>query len=205
MIVIPKSAPVRQDQLAFRWLSSSLFLLNLSCWKPLLLSSKRLLPLLSLFLLPSLSRCKALREAKNPPSHTLSVVPQQSIISHNFKNLSPYSLWKIFYIKSPPQHMHHLILYQEPPFSLRIPHHQPRNSSLFNSSLQSWGRQLPLINPSLLTCQESTWIQDGLQSTLKPVEPIEKNSQIFTKYSLKSKESNKKTVCNSELGRWRND
>ena len=61
------------------------------------------------------------------------------------------------------------------------------------------------MNPPLLTHQESTWIQGGLQSTRKSVDLVEKNSQILIEYSLKSKESKKKMVCNSELERGRND
>ena len=39
----------------------------------------------------------------------------------------------------------------------------------------------------------------------EPAELVEKNSQILIEYSLKSKESNKKMVHNSELKRGRND
>ena len=39
----------------------------------------------------------------------------------------------------------------------------------------------------------------------KPVELVEKNFQILTEYSLKSKESKNKTMHNSELRWGRND
>ena len=99
--VIPESVPIQQDQPDFRWLSSSLFLLNLSCWKPLLLSSKRFLLLFSLLLLLSLSGCRALREDKDPP-HTFSR-PLVEYPHPEFQKLFLFhTLWKILLYQLPP-------------------------------------------------------------------------------------------------------
>ena len=123
--------------------------------------------LISLLLFSSLSRCRALRDAKNLPSPLFQSSPQQSIPTQNFQNL-PHTFSKMPFIPAcPSQHLHHLIflplqLWNSPPSASEL--------QLIQLLLQSRGGQLLLINPPLLTHQESTWIQGGFQSTHKIVQ-----------------------------------
>ena len=138
----------------------------------------------------------------SPPPFQLS--PQQNLSPKISKTLFAHSLWKSFYTSFPPPHLHHLIflpltLWNPPPSALEL--------WLIQLLLLSRGGQMPLINPPLLTHQESTWIRGGSQLTRKLIDLAKKNSQILTKCSLTSKDSNKKKkkmVRNYKLGWGRN-
>ena len=85
-------------------LQAALFLF----FKPLVNHSKISFPfsnvsslLLSLLLLLSLSRCRAIRDAKNLPSPLFQSSPQQSIPTQNFQNL-PHTFSKMPFIPAYP-------------------------------------------------------------------------------------------------------
>ena len=107
------------------------------------------------------------------PSEMLRISPHT--FSRHPNTVSPPKISKTFthtlsempFISFPPQYLHHLIflslyLWNPPPSAFKL--------QLIQLLLQSRGEQLPLINPPLLTRQESTWIQGGLQSTSKIVQ-----------------------------------
>ena len=82
--------------------------------------------LLSLLLLSSLSGCRALRDAKNPPLPTLSVVTPVESPTQNFQNLPSHSLWNAFYASfllsaSAPPHFSSPSALESPTISPRTP------------------------------------------------------------------------------------
>ena len=151
---------------------------NPSLLKPLFSSLK-----CSLRISSSLSRCRALRDAKNPP-HTFSRHPNRVSPPNISKTFFTLSLKCILYQLAPLSISTTSFFF---PFNLGIPHHQPRNSSLFNSS---FNHKVFLAAPHKSIIAYPLRIH--MKSTQKSVEPVEKNFQILTKYSLKSKESKNK-------------
>ena len=87
--------------------------------------------LLFLLLRPSLSGCRALKDAKNSPPHTFSRHPSRVSPPKISKTFLTLSLKCLLYQLDPLNICTTSFFF---PFSLGIPHHQPWNSNLLNSS-----------------------------------------------------------------------